>query len=247
MTKPLRIIEVERLDCRLVAHRWGFEEARREEIDRHWAQARAQNPALYDGPILLACHAEETTAPDGARLLSMALFEARFSSFLAWRDFGWADETVFNCFAMPAIRSNDGAYLLGEMAPGHSSAGQIYFPGGTPDPSDIIENCRVDLDGSLKRELAEETGLDAAQGREGPGWTIVFDAQRIACLKRIDWDAPSAALRARVREFFSREKNPELSDAHMFSSADSLADPRLPRFMVGFLSRAFAEDSPAGG
>ncbi|MCX7898561.1 MAG: NUDIX hydrolase [Methylocystis sp.] len=242
MTTALRIIEVDRLDCRLVAHRWRFDASRGAEIDQYWESARRKNPSLYDGPVLLASRAEETTAGDGARVLRMELFETRFSRFLAWRDFGWPDESVFNCFSMPAVRSIDGAFLLGEMAPGHSNAGQIYFPGGTPDPSDVTCGGGVDLEGSLVRELAEETGLNAGDARARPGWTIVFDAQRIACIRRLDWAATAAVLRARARAFLAREEKPELADIHMFFSNDSTADPRLPDFMRGFLSHAFARD-----
>lgn len=231
-----RIFDVDQLDCRLVAHRWRFDETRALDIDRQWEESRRVNPALYDGSVLLACRAEERVGAGGARVLRMELFETRFSRFLAWRDFGWPDETVYNCFAMPAVRACDGAYLLGEMGPSHSSAGQIYFPGGTPDPSDIVSG-GVDLLGSLVRELFEETGLVAMEGRAAPGWTVVCDRQRIACIKRIDWDAPAEALLARVRAFLAAERAPELADAHMISKLEALGDPRLPAFMVAYLAR----------
>lgn len=241
MTGSLRIVDVDRLDCRLVAHDWEFAQRRKADIDRHWEKRRRENPALYDGPVLLASRAEVVTC-GGARVLQLDAFETRFSRFLAWRDFGRADERVYNCFSMPAVRSSDGAYLVGEMGADHSCAGQLYFPGGTPDPSDVTGGGAVDLSGSLTRELAEETGLPAAEGVAAPGWTVVFDRQFVACLKRIDWPAPAAALVARVRDFLAAEQQPELSDIHMISSVDALADPRLPPFMVGFLSRALAAE-----
>lgn len=237
-----RVFDVDRLDCRFVEHRWRFEETHAREIDRHWAERRRANPELYDGPVLLARCAEEILDAYGDRVLRMELFETRFSRFLGWRDLGWPDETVYNCFAMPAVRACDGAYLLGEMGPSHSCAGQLYFPGGTPDPSDIVENGGVDLVGSLVRELAEETGLVARDGRAAPGWTAIFDGQRIACIKRIDWDAPADALLARVRAFLAAERAPELVDAHMVSKLEALADPRMPAFMVNYLARALGED-----
>jgi len=237
VTTNLRIVDVDRVDCRLVAHRWAFAHARESDIDLHWAARRRENPSLYDGPVLLACRAE-VAMRHGARVLRLDAFETRFSRFLAWRDFGWPDETVFNCFSMPAVRSSDGAYLVGEMGADHSCAGQIYFPGGTPDPSDVTADGAVDLTGSLIRELAEETGLPAADGVAAPGWTIVFDRQRVACLKRIDWPAPASEVAARARGFLSAETRPELAGVHMISSARALDDPRLPAFMVGLLSRA---------
>ncbi len=231
-----RFAEVDWLDCRLVAHRWAFAEAEAARIDAHWAERLARTPAMYDGPVLLGRRAE-IEADAGARVLRLEVFETRFSRFLAWRDFGWPDTSVYNCFSMPAVRSTDGAWLVGEMGPSHSAAGLRYFPGGTPDPQDVLEGGVVDLMGSLTRELGEETGLPADEGVAAAGWTVIFDRQRVACLKRIDWPAPAEAIRARVRRFLDAEAEPELSDVHMVA-AGRHDDPRLPSFMAAFLARA---------
>jgi 8-oxo-dGTP pyrophosphatase MutT (NUDIX family) len=231
-----RFAEVDRLDCRLVPHRWDFAEAEAARIDEHWAGRRARTPALYDGPVLLARIAAIEIAA-GARVLRLEAFETRFSRFLAWRDFGWSDTSVFNFFAMPAVCSTDGAWLVGEMGREHSAAGRRYFPGGTPDPEDVLENGAVDLMGSLRRELGEETGLPASEGAAAEGWTIIFDRQRVACIKRLDWPETAAAIRARVRKFIEAEAEPELSDVHMMAPGRH-DDPRLPSFMQAFLARA---------
>lgn len=236
----MRVFDVDRLDCRFVAHRWAFSEERADEIDRFWAARAAENPKLFDGPVLLACRMQEQEAPDGAAVLAMDLFETRFSRFLAWRDFGWPDRSVFNCFAMAAVRSSDRAFLLGEMGPSHSSAGQIYFPGGTPDPNDIVSDGGVDLAGSLARELTEETGLRIEEGRAQKNWTVIIENQRIACVKRVDFRVSAATLRGKVDAFIAGETAPELCGAHFLSRADQLVNPRLPGFMVGYLAYAFA-------
>ena len=234
----LEILEVDRLECGFVDHRWDFAEERAAMIERHWEERRRANPALYDGLVLLACRVSRAIGEDGARILRVSLFETRFSRFLIWRDLGWPDTSVYNCFSMPAVRARDGAYLVGEMGPRHSFAGQLYFPCGTPDPSDIVADGRVDLSGSLERELAEETGLDVAEARSAPNWTVIIDRQYVACIKRLDFDAPSQALAAKVRAFLAAERAPELADAHMIASPQALLDARLPAFMVAYLTRA---------
>ena len=83
--------------------------------------------------------------------------ETDFASFIAWRDWDFPDATVKNCFALGALRGSDGAFLLGVMGPHTMNAGRIYFPGGTPDPSDIAEG-KVDLEGSVRR-LLDRLGL----------------------------------------------------------------------------------------
>ena len=239
MSRIARVATADRLDCRLVEHRWAFAERRAEEIDRFWRARVSANPALYDGPVLLARRVDERVDAQGQATLFMDMFETRFSRFLAWRDFDFPDADVFNCFAMPAVRSADGAFLVGEMNATHSSAGALYFPAGTPDPSDL-RGQEVDLIGSLVRELAEEAGLSAGEGVMVPGWTLVYDRQRLACMKIIDHPASAADILHRVRSFLAREDNPELSGAQMISRHDQLADPRLPPFMTAFLEQMLA-------
>jgi 8-oxo-dGTP pyrophosphatase MutT (NUDIX family) len=236
LSQGARIATVDRLECRLVQHRWEFAERRADEIDRFWRARVGANPTLYDGRVLLACRVDEGADSDGRATLFMNLFETRFSRFLAWREFGAPDEKAYNCFAMPALRSADGAFLVGEMNAHHSSAGALYFPAGTPDPSDVREG-HVDMRGSLIRELAEEAGLSAQEGVMAPGWTIVFDRQRVACMKIIDHPQPAAAILWRVKDFIAREETPELADVHMIFRRGQLDDRRLPAFMTAFLAQ----------
>src|SRR4030095_3313051 len=86
------------------------------------------------------------------RVLSGAYLETDFASFIAWRDWGFPDTSVRNCFPRAALRSADGAFLLGQMGVHTATAGQIYFAAGTPDPSDIVGDT-VDLEGGVMREL----------------------------------------------------------------------------------------------
>ena len=73
---------------------------------------------------------------------------------------------------MAALRTRDGACLLGEMGAHTINAGQIYFAAGTPDPSDIFGD-EVDLAASVAREMEEETGFTPAQAPPAPGWSVV--------------------------------------------------------------------------
>jgi 8-oxo-dGTP pyrophosphatase MutT (NUDIX family) len=66
-----------------------------------------------------------------------------------------------------------------QMAPHTVNGGQIYFPAGTPDPSDVVGG-KVDLDASARRELFEETGVRAEETVVASTWTVVFAGSRIA-------------------------------------------------------------------
>ena len=94
------------------------------------------------------------------------------------------------------------------------NAGQIYFPAGTPDPSDVFDD-KVDLEASARRELLEETGVRADEASVAPGWTLVFTPQRIACMKLMTLAVPAAALKARIDAYLARDPHAELSRMHI--------------------------------
>ena len=169
-------------------------------------------------------------------MLELDFFEVRFSQFLRWRDVGFPDRSVYNCFAMPALRSGDGAFLLGEMGPSHSCAGQLYFPAGTPDRADVVGD-RVDLDGSVLRELFEETGIHVTSGMFTPGWHVVFDSQRIACMKVIDWPNRRKSCLNRWKGIFPRKRSRSWRVDIWSARGLNCADDRLPGFMIAFLDR----------
>jgi 8-oxo-dGTP pyrophosphatase MutT (NUDIX family) len=220
----------------LVGFDWSFADDPGGRVADYWRRRSAANPALYDGIVLLANRAEPR---DDA--LEVDFFKARFSHFLAWRDFGFPDRGVYNCFAMPALRSCDGAFLVGEMGPDHSLAGQLFFPGGTPDLADVKEQ-RVDLAGSLLRELAEETGLTVAAAELDAEWRVVFESQRVACLKIIDYPARTAEeIVAAVAEHIAKDPEPELARVHMIRSRAEIDDRRMPAFMRFFFSQALPD------
>ncbi len=230
-----RIGEVAAIDIRLSAEPWDFAAAHAAEIEANWQRRRRDNPALYNGKVLLVGKVALDAAPQGARLEG-ACFVAEYKAFQAWRDLGWPGEAR-NLFAMAALRSADGAYLLGEMAPWTANAGQIYFPAGTPDLDDLAGE-RLDLDGSVWRELHEETGLGDADFAEAQGWSVVFDGALIACMKRLQSPLPAADLLARASTFLAREKNPELARLiPVFGPAD--IDTRMPNFMQAYLRHSF--------
>ncbi|MBY6241324.1 NUDIX hydrolase [Methylosinus sp. Sm6] len=236
----MELSTVDRLRCVVCAHDWDFERLRSEEIDAHWRARLAANPALYDGPVLMAREAENAREADGSTTLRVQFFPTRFSRFLAWRDFGFPGEGVRNCFSMPALRSADGAFLLGEMGAGHSAAGAIYFPAGTPDPSDIRDGF-VDLESNLLRELHEETGVAPEEVRLEPRWTIVRAGSRVACLRIAHCAETAAALERRIGAFIATQEKPELAGVRMAARRADLAEPRLLDFIRRFLEPLLPE------
>jgi 8-oxo-dGTP pyrophosphatase MutT (NUDIX family) len=153
---------------------------------------------------------------------------------LAWRAFDFPDKTIRACFPMSALHAADGAFLLGLMAPHTANAGQLYFPTGTPDPDDVRGD-KVDFDGSLLRELAEETGVGPADVSVAPGWHALLAGPRMPLIKMLHVDESAAALRARILAHLAREEEPELADIVVVRGPADL-DPRMPSFVKAFLT-----------
>jgi len=228
----LQVIPIDRLAFAFEPRRWPFAEARRAEIDAHFAARRAQRPQIWNGGVVLASHYRIA-----GRGLAGACFETDFASFLAWRDWSFPDADAVNVFAMGALRSRDGAFLLGVMGPHTANAGRVYFPAGTPEPNDVADGS-LDLAGNVVREVAEETGLAADDYAAAPGWHAIPAGARLALMKVLDADAPARVLQERMRAHIADDAHPELSDIRIVRGAADF-DPMMPPFVTAFLSHVF--------
>ena len=232
ITEPV-IHRVTTLDLTYEPWDWPFASERRADIDAHFAAKQREKPGLWNGRVLLA----RRPAFAGDRF-SASYFDTDFASFLAWRDWGFVDTSVFNSFGMGALRCADGAFVMGEMAPHTSTAGRIYFPAGTPDPDDIAGD-RVDIAGSVARELEEETGLTPADYEAAPHWDCVTVGAAIALIRILNVAVPGEALRARIEANLTRQKQPELSAIHLVRGRADIS-AAMPPFVATFIERQFA-------
>jgi len=244
LSEPLRLLKVGELDLKFEPSRWAFAERRADSIAAYWARARKLKPMLFNGRVLLLGRRVIETRPDGVLKLRGAFFETDYADFLAWDEFGDPGEAIDNCFAMAALRGADGAFLLGEMAHHTVNAGQIYFPAGTPDPSDVFDG-RVDLEASARRELLEETGISAEEASVAPGWTVVFTPQRIACMKLMTLTVTAATAKARIDAYLAQDPHAEFLRMHVIRGPRDIDETRVPIFVAAYLRNAFAQ-GPVG-
>jgi 8-oxo-dGTP pyrophosphatase MutT (NUDIX family) len=232
-SKPPVIHRVSALDLVVEPWEWPFAEERRAEIAAHFELKQREKPAIWNGRVLLG----RNPVFSGERL-SAGYFETDFASFLAWRDWGFPDATVFNGFGMGALRCADGAFVLGEMGQHTSNAGRIYFPSGTPDLDDINDGA-VDIAGSVARELEEETGLVPADYESEAHWHCVYTGPALAMIRLLHVDMPGDALRARIEANLAVQRQPELSAIHLVRGTRDLR-PSMPRFVTAFIEAQFA-------
>jgi len=218
---------VDRVDLTFEPKPWPFAESRRADIDAHFEEAKRALP-LWNGRILLMHRFDLSD-----RSFTGAYFETDFASLLAWRDWGWPDLSVRNCFAQAVLRGSDGGFVMGVMADHTANAGQVYFPSGTPDRNDIAGGT-VDLIRSVTRELEEETGLAIAEFDLDPGWYAVHRPPRIAMMKIMQAREPAETVKARILDWLKRQDEPELSGAVVVRGADDI-DTRTQDYAIAFL------------
>src|SRR5262245_25904354 len=227
----VQIRHIKQLDLSVTPEPWAFAEQHGAEIEAHFAKVREVKPAVWNGRVLL-CRNPRTE--DG--VYRAEYFETDFASFLAWRDWGFPDKSVFNSFGAGALRSADGAFMLGRMNTHTANAGRIYFPAGTPDPNDVVEG-RVDLAASVVREVAEEVGLGPSDYHTSDGWMIVETGQVVACFRLLAARLAAVELQQRIEAFLRTETSPELSDVKVVRSAADF-DQAMPAFVTAFLDAA---------
>ena len=230
------IHRVTRLDLRVEPWAWPFVAQRGPEIAAHFAEKQREKPALWNGRILLGRDARFAGGH-----VSASYFETDFANMLAWRDWGYPDNTIFNGFGMGALRSADGAFVLGEMGSHTANAGRIYFPAGTPDRDDIRGDM-VDIGGSVARELEEETGLTPSDYHAEPGWHCVVTGASIAMMKLLQVDCSAESLRATIEANLARQTRPELSAVHLVRTVADLT-ANMPRFVTAFIEQQLAQAS----
>lgn len=234
----MSLIPLRATDLVLEQRPWDWAEREKSRIAAHWRAKADGNPAFFDGRVLVTWR---HSIDDG--VLRGACLETDFSKFLAWRDFGFPDTSVVNVFAMAALRAEDGAYLLGVMGGHTANPGRIYFPAGTPDPSDVQTDGKVDLGGSVIRELMEETGLGASDVRVGEGFTAIRRGQRLAVMRDAIAQGSAEDVRARVRANLLQQDDRELDDLFIVRGPGDLDAARMPDFIVDFLTARFAQDA----
>jgi hypothetical protein len=236
-TGSTEIIWLDRIEISAEPFSWEFAAVRRAEITEHFDNLKRKRSATWNGRVLLL---KRFLIRDATLLGSC--FETDYASFIAWHNWNCPDPTVLNFFAVAALGTADGAYLVGEMAPYTAGAGRVYFPCGTPDPSTIDDRGAFDPIDHLSRELSEETGINITELDAEPGWILVRDRCSVALIRRLTSRQNADDLRRRVIGHIRAEQQPKLSDIHIIRGPAQL-DARMPRFVTAFLQEQWRQET----
>jgi 8-oxo-dGTP pyrophosphatase MutT (NUDIX family) len=219
------VIQIEGYDLPLTEEPWAWADENASAIKRFWSKAQAEKPSMFNGPVLVM---NGHGVRDG--VLAGHALKTDFASFLYWKDKGLPDEAgVRNVFGCAVVRSGDGHLLFGRMAPHTAGSGRVYPMAGTPDLEDIMDG-KLDIEGSIVRELMEEAGLDAADAARAPGYVLVEDGGMCSLNAVFTFDAPSRELKARMMSHIEMQEASELDEIVVFRRAAFHVHHRMPGF-----------------
>ena len=219
----IRVHPVSALSVTCSNEGWDFEREHKMRITAHWADVVAEKPTLWNGEVLLSVHAEVIDRTFIARLV-----KTDYASFIAWRDWGRPDENVRNLFGVSAAFSSDGALIFGVMNGWTLNAGKSYPPSGTLEPKDVSPDGTVDIMGSMRNELLEETGLDIEKAAAGE-MVAIFEGPRLAIAQRHDFPQSFAEIEALFARHNEGDESPELARIEAIRSTSQI-DSRMPPY-----------------
>jgi 8-oxo-dGTP pyrophosphatase MutT (NUDIX family) len=236
-TSP-QIIPLKGLDARYEPVTWDFAEKHRHEIDVHWQKLITEKPAMFNGTVLMQ---HRFAIQDG--IYHAAYAPVDYASFTAWIKFGQPGAPRRNGFAMGALRSSDGAFLLGVMGAHTFNAGQMYFAAGTPDMSDVTNQGIVDLATSVTRELQEETGIRVDEITVEDSWTVVLHNYRCAFFRPVTLRYDAKTARQVILDRLGTDTDQELSDIAIVRSLNDINEARIPVFVQAYIKSIFDSEA----
>ncbi len=205
------VIALDDVHVELDAAPHPFESEHRDAAAAHWIEARAANPALFDGEIALLSR----LALDGRRLVGRCHI-VRYSTFLHWRR--TRPSGAGHAYTHAMLVASDNALVAARMGGHTANAGQVYFAAGSFEPVDFRDGV-ADLEGNMHREVMEETGLDISGAEREPGWQAVAKESGTVVFRRYFLDRPADEIAAAIRATIAAQAEPEIVDAIVIRSA----------------------------
>jgi len=215
-----------------------------ERIARHWREVTRRHPEVFNGDILLVRDA----AVAAGRLTATAV-RTKYSVLTALIEGRLADAGLANIFGGAAIVSADGAVFLGRMGAHCYEPGVLKLVSGTPDFDDIDHATnRLDIVGSIAREVSEETGLDVAEAVAAPQLTVVRDGLLVAVVQRLRFGLTADALQRRIDGYLRSLERSELAEVVAVARSGDPALAEVPGYVRAAVADVLGEgEGPRNG
>lgn len=215
---------------------WSFAVENTAAIDEAWRRAREGNPHYFNGVIHLIDALDTSVDRLHARLL-----RTDFKSYLYWRQAGFPQTGVLDGFGSALIRSRDGAIILGRQRAGNVNGGLAYLPGGFIDARDVGPDGRIAIAESISRELAEETGLSAADVTREPGFWVTQTAAHVSIAAAYLSDVDAEALKKQIESHIAQDPASELTEAVIVRGPSDLRGLAMPPYARVLLAALFTQ------
>jgi hypothetical protein len=228
------VFPVSRIDLRVLDGEHPFHAEHGAAAAESWAREVAANPALYDGRMLF--QHKLSVSPEA---IVGESYVTPFSTFLYWRRLPERKEG-FHAFAFGMTVSSDGALIAIRMGQHTANPGQVYCAAGSMDESDIVDG-HLDIDGNMRREVLEETGLDLQDAAADPDYYALWQGRSVTILRvfRFPWTADEMLERIRAHMLVDEEK--EIDGAVAIRSADPKAhhySAAMPAILLWFFGES---------
>ncbi|ASW06944.1 MULTISPECIES: DNA mismatch repair protein MutT [unclassified Rhizobium] len=211
------VFPISSIDLTVFPGEHPFHMREQEAARENWAREIAANPSLYDGRMIF----QHRLSLTGGAVKGEA-YVTPFSTFLLWRK--QRQPGAFHLFAFPVIVSSDGAIIAIRMAAHTANPGQVYCASGSMDENDIVDG-HADVEGNMRREVLEETGLDLRDATPVSGYHAMHIRRSITLLRvfRFPWTAEEMLRRIEAHMLVSEED--EVDGVVAIRSADPTAHP----------------------
>lgn len=215
------VFPVAQVDVRLDPAPHPFELANEAAIARNWQTETAQNPALFNGTVVLL----SSLAYADHRLVGRC-HAVTYATFLYWRRYR-TTAPAEHSFAHAVLISRDGALIAVRMGMHTANPGRVYFAAGSFEPIDFREGL-VDLEFNMEREVREETGLDISGAPRDSGYHAYSSEKGTVIFRgyRLHEDAETIA--AGIRDFVAADPEPEIDGPVIIRAPSHLPDGLMP-------------------
>lgn len=219
--------------CRLIAtdRTWAYAADNTAAIERHWRRRLDQTPTFFNGTVYLLDRARQTDDAFQGEFLT-----TDFKSYLYWREAGFPEAGVRDCFGSALLRSADGAILLGTQRAGNLNSGQSYLPGGFIDVKDRHPDGSIDIEKSILRELAEETGLATEDLTVRPGYRLARSGPLLSISVEIHASANAQDLARNIEAAIAADPKSELQAVTFVRDVGALNALVVPAFARALMS-----------
>ncbi|OHV76595.1 DNA mismatch repair protein MutT [Rhizobium sp. LCM 4573] len=187
-------------------------------IARNWEKEIAANPALFDGRMVL--HRKVSLTSEGLRSEGHVV---PYSAFLWWRKQAGREGGI-HVFGYPVLESSDGALIAARMGEHTANPGLVYFACGSMEPEDIVDGY-CDVEGNMRREVLEETGLDLRDAMTTEGYHVSRYRRAITLFRLFRFDLTADEMVSRIEHHIRVAEEEEIAAAVVIRSADRSANP----------------------